>query len=139
MFGEKYQRTGGKALDFYTHQVCWLSHTGKLEKIFRSQKRAYGITVKANFKRSKVAKPFRTADFPILFDYGLDDISSMLDYMYGPKAKTIEWDGAELKRTELVDLLDGDKKQYEKLQDLVEKEWLEIEEGIRPKRKARFT
>ena len=36
-------------------------------------------------ERSKVAKPFREAEFTILFDYGLDDLSSMIDYLYGSK------------------------------------------------------
>jgi len=138
LFGERHYRTGGMALNFYTHQVCWLAHTGKLEKTFRTQKRAYGITIKGTFKRSKVAKPFRTADFAILFDYGIDDISSMIDYYYGTKDKKIEWNGQELKRSELIALLDENKEQYEQLQDIVEKEWLEIEEGIKPKRKPRF-
>jgi recombination protein RecA len=137
-FGEKHYRTGGKALDFYTHQVCWLATTEKLKKTFRGQERVFGVKTKAKFKRSKVAKPFREADSSILFDYGLDDIGSMLDYLYGPKAKEYEWNAQKLKREEIVKLMEDHPENLELLQDRVEKDWLEIETAIQPERKKRW-
>lgn len=138
-FGEKYKRTGGKALDFYTHQVVWLREVEKLSRIFRTQKRVYGVRVHAKFKRSKVAKPFREAHFCILFDYGADDIGCCVDYLFGPKDKKIEWDGETYNRAELISMIENDKEQYEMLVDAVEKDWHEIEEEIKPKRKERFS
>jgi len=137
LFGAKHYRVGGKALDFYTHQVVWLAQVGKLSKEFKSKKKVYGVRTKAKLNRNKVAKPFREAEFDILFDYGVDDIGSMLTYMYGT-AREINWNGVEFKRLDLVKHLEDDNEEYKKLVTMVEKDWNEIEDKIKPKRKRRF-
>jgi recombination protein RecA len=137
-FGEKYYRTGGKALDFYTHQVTWLSQTERLERTSRGEKRTYGIKIKARFKKNKTAKPFREANFTVLLDYGIDDVGSLVDYFYGPKEKEVEWNGEQIKTTDLVQLVDNNPEEFKKLQDLVEKHWMEIEDAIKPERKNRW-
>jgi len=138
-FGERYYRTGGKAFDFYSHQVCWLAVVEKLKKTFRGQERVYGVKTRARFKKSKVSKPFREADFTILFDYGLDNVSSLVDYYFGPKAKEIEWKNEKLKTQDFLQRLDNSPEDLELLKDLVEKDWLEIEEHVKPERKPRWT
>jgi recombination protein RecA len=137
-FGEKYKRTGGKALDFYTHQVVWLREKEKLKRTFRGHDRVYGVRTHARFKRSKVSKPFRESEFCILFDFGIDDIGSMVDFLYGPKVKTIKWGNTDYKRNEFIDMIEADDKEYSLLQDAAEKEWFEIEDEMIPKRKKRF-
>ena len=137
LFGAKHYRAGGKALDFFTHQVAWLAQVGKLSKEFRSTKKIYGVRTKAVLKRNKVAKPFRDAEFDILFDYGVDDMGSMLTYLYGG-AKKIIWNEEEIDRIDLIKLMEDNPKEYDKLVTLVETEWNEIEEKIKPKRKRRF-
>lgn len=137
-FGEKYHRTGGKALDFYTHQVVWLSTYEKMKKTFRSQERVYGVKVKANCKRNKTAKPFRQAEFSVLFDYGIDDLGSMIDYLYGPKVKTINWNGTEFKRNEFIEMIESDPANEDKLREMVEQDWAEIEAAVVPERKKRW-
>lgn len=82
-FGKKQYRAGGKALDFYTHQVAWISEIERLAKTIKKQKRVYGIKTAVKVERSKVAKPFRESVFNILYDYGLDDIGAMFDYVFG--------------------------------------------------------
>lgn len=136
-FGEKYGRTGGKALDFYTHQVCWLAEVEKLTKTFRGEKRVYGVKTKAKLKRNKVAKPFRETDLQILFDYGIDDISSNLAYFYGPKVKILEWDGEDYKRVELIKKIETEGLQAELGRKVTER-WNEIEDAIKPDRVKRY-
>src|SRR3989304_4311171 len=80
-FGKKKYRTGGAALDFYTHIAAWIRDVDKLEKTINKEKRIYGIESEIHVERSKVAKPFRKSRFTIRFDYGLDDILSMCHYM----------------------------------------------------------
>jgi recombination protein RecA len=81
MFGEKYTRSGGHALDFYSSQILWLAETGKIEKAVFNLRRAIGVTIEAKVKKSKVGLPFRKVEFPVIFNYGIDDERSMIDFL----------------------------------------------------------
>ena len=136
-FGKKHTRSGGKALNFYTHQVSWLSEVEKLRRTFKKDTRTYGIRVRAKIERNKTAKPFREAEFIILFDYGVDDVGSNLAWLYGPEVKKLPWDGTEYIREDLIRHIEKNE-----LEDIlakeVEKGWLDIEENIKPNRKKKF-
>lgn len=136
-FGKKHGRTGGKALDFYTHQVCWLYEMEKMKRTLRGEERAIGIRVLAKFERNKVAKPFRDAEIQILFDYGLDDLSSSLAWLYGPKVKVLSFHGVEFSRAELIKHIESNGLE-DKLAELVEEKWQKIEDELRPDRKEKF-
>lgn len=137
MFEKKEYRTGGKALDFYTHQVAWLAEVRHLARTVRGRKLAYGIVSRAKIDRNKTAKPFRMAEFEILFDYGLDDLSSMIDWYYGPKVETIKFDGEDFKRPQFIDYIESNNL-IDVVQEFCETEWLEIEAELAPNRKSRF-
>jgi len=146
-YGKKYKRNGGKALNFYTHVVPWLYTEEKMKRTFRGEDRVYGVRTRAVIERSKVSKPFREAEFQILFDYGLDDISSCLAYLYGPKVEKINWDnlskkeieagGRQYGRAELISKIETENLQDE-LIDRTEKAWNEVENAIKPDRAKRY-
>jgi len=101
---EKYTRSGGKALDFYAHTVLWLA---TLKKIVKKEK-SVGVVVKAKTTKSKTPRPFRDCQFSIVFDYGIDNIGSNLDYLYvlrtdkgelTPASKSISWGGDNKKQS----------------------------------------
>ena len=105
---EKYSRSGGKAMDFYAHSVLWLATAKYIEK----KGRKVGVVVKAKTTKSKTPRPFRECFFSFLYDYGLDDIGSNIDYLFdlrtekgelNTKAKAIQWNGDVGKLT-LTDL-----------------------------------
>lgn len=81
LFGERHTRTGGKAMDFYASQILWLAQVKKLDKTIRKQKRVYGVQIKAKCKKNKVGLPFRECEFPVIFGYGVDNITSMLNWL----------------------------------------------------------
>lgn len=137
-FGKKFYRTGGKALDFYTHQVAWLYRKEKLKKTFDGNDRIYGIRVLAKYERNKTAIPFREAEFMVRFDYGVDDVQSMLDFMYGPKDKEIEWNEKKMKVSDLRRLADDDKAIYEELVRQTEEYWAKIEKVIKTTFKPKY-
>jgi len=71
-------RSGGKAMDFYAHTVLWLSHVRDIE----TKGRPIGAIVKAFNKKSKTPRPRRSIFFSFLFDLGLDDIGTCVDFLF---------------------------------------------------------
>ena len=121
---EKYSRAGGKAMDFYAHTVLWLATSKKILK----KETPVGVVVKAKTTKSKTPRPFRERFFTFLYDYGLDNIGSAVDYLFdlrtptgelNKKANAIQWDGDNsldkkqlkefLEEYELLDKFDNSK------------------------------
>lgn len=137
-FGEKYRRSGGKALDFYASQVIWLAHTGILKRTVKKVERPYGIKLKSKCKKNKVGFPFREAEFEFIFGYGVDDIAASVNWLYEVnRLKDLGYNASkkgDLKKV-IDDIKDGrSMKEIKKLQRHVKKVWLEIEEGFLPPR-----
>ena len=95
---EKYSRAGGKAMDFYAHTVLWLATSKKILK----RETPVGVVVKAKTTKSKTPRPFRERFFTFLYDYGLDNTGTSVDYLFdlrtptgelSKKANAIKWDG----------------------------------------------
>lgn len=141
-FGEKYKRVGGKALDFYTHLVLWLSEIKKLKKTYSGHTRVYGVRIRGRVKRSKVSKPFREADFTVLFDYGIDNLGTVIDYVYGQTCKAIKWNNGKedikMSRNEFIEYLEKKPKAVKRLIRKMVSTWNKIEDKTSVKRKVRF-
>jgi len=134
-FGKKVYRAGGKALDFYVHQAAWLREVEKLRKTKRGKKRVYGIRCEAKVERSKVAIPFRESEFTILFNYGLDDVNSMADFLWGKKQ--IHFDGKIFKtRQSFVKYVEKNNKE-DQLIRMSEREWGRVEDAFAADTKER--
>ncbi len=134
-WGKKTYRAGGKALDFYTHQVAWIREIEKLKKTKKKQTRIYGIRSEVKVERSKVAKPFRESAFTILYDYGLDDISSIIDFMWGKGVIRFQGETFKTRKRFIKHIEDNN---FESLLALeAEKKWQEIEQSFEDEVKAR--
>jgi len=77
-FGASETTNGGRGLEFYSSVRL---HLTKDKVITNSKDSEIGIWVKYKIIKNKVAPPFRKGHFKILFDYGLDDITSILSWM----------------------------------------------------------
>lgn len=109
---EKYNRSGGKAMDFYAHSVLWIATCKKITK----KDTPIGVVVKGKTTKSKTPRPFRECFFSFLYDYGLDFIGSNLDYLFdlrtdkgelNTKAKAIQWNGSnDLDKKQLEEFLE---------------------------------
>lgn len=80
-FGKRQTRSGGKALDFYASQVAWLSEVKKEYRTIKGVKRPVGVHVRARIEKNKVGLPFRECTFPIVFNFGIDDVSANVSYL----------------------------------------------------------
>lgn len=78
MFGAKYYRTGGKALDHLSSVILWLAEVERLSK----KKLVYGISTKIKATKTSNDKPFRECVLDIIFDYGIDIVMSNILYLY---------------------------------------------------------
>ena len=78
-FGEKKTTSGGNALKFYASVRVRLSH---MQRIKNSKEKTIGVKLGFFTKKNKVAAPFREGSFRVLFDYGIDDIGSSVEWLH---------------------------------------------------------
>jgi RecA/RadA recombinase len=121
-FAPRYHRTGGKALDFYSSHVFWLREVCKHELVTG---RPSGVAVEIKNTKNKYGKPFRKGIIDILFDYGVDNISSNLKFLYDLRTAKEGKDKGKINEFDLD--WNGEIYSYRKLMSHIERENLEQE------------
>lgn len=93
-YGEKEITAGGEAIPFYMSTRIHLKPAGR---VLDSKGNVIGIEVYFLVKKNKAGIPYREGNFRILFNYGLDDIWSNLNfikrYKDGASSKTVTFAG----------------------------------------------
>jgi len=153
---EKKIRSGGKALRFYANMEIWTSVKEKIKKLVRGKERTVGSYVLAEVKKNRVSGKIgkdRAAVIPILYDYGIDDVGSCVDYLIDEKHwKTTKSDGEEEGKKKIYDcpeiMFKGSRNRIvryvedegleKKLRDTVAKVWREIDEECSTGRARRY-
>lgn len=84
-YGQKYRTPGGESIGFYSSLRLRFSSGSKIKKKIKvagkEQQRVIGIESQVEVYKSSVWKPYHTAPLYIIFDYGIDDIRSNLQYL----------------------------------------------------------
>ncbi len=104
-YGQKWEVSCGKALEFYCHTRVFLKTIRQIKR----QDDIVGAYVEATTIKSKTPRPYRKVYYTVYFDYGIDNIGSNLDYLFNLRDesgklvdKTITWDGKKVKNLDNV-------------------------------------
>lgn len=99
---EKYSRAGGKALDFYCFMVVWLATAKKITIKDGEKDVPIGGTNKIKVTKGKVPRPFREGFYTYYYQYGIDNVTTGVDYLFdirtkggdisAPAAKSLAWE-----------------------------------------------
>lgn len=140
-FGETKTRSGGRALDFYATHIVWLAEIGKIKKTVDKVERVIGVNVRARVKKNKVGLPFRECDYPIIFGYGVDDLTAGVEWLLSVGEEEALRDELEISKAgykvRLANMRDrpgSEIKEFrDKLVKLVTRKWAAIDTKFVPK------
>jgi len=94
MFGNPETTTGGQALKFYSSVRMDIRSIGKIEDTSAGadQKSIVGVRARVKIVKNKIAPPFKTAEFDIMYNKGISYVGDLLDL--GVKYERIHKSGA---------------------------------------------
>lgn len=92
MFGNPETTTGGQALKFYSSVRMDIRNIGKIEDGSGEEKKILGNRVRVKIVKNKIAPPFRTAEFDILYNRGISYAGDLLDL--GSRHEVVQKSGA---------------------------------------------
>jgi len=139
-YGAKYVRTGGQSLGHYASHEVWLGARGKLKR----NERVIGRITSPKATKNRLTGKVREVEFPIYYDYGIDDIGSCIDFLVREKfwkkkgnkiiASGLNFIGLQAKLIKHIE-----QKQLERnLKRLVGQCWNKIEMNLKLNRKDKY-
>jgi hypothetical protein len=146
-FAPKFRTTGGEGPFFYSSLQIWLNKKASIKKLDRK----IGSTVNADVRKNKLNGRLRDVEFDIYYDYGIDDIGSMVDFLIKEghwkkvnrevRAHDLDIVGTRpVNKSEAGSLIVQIEEQglVRRLRRIVERVWNEIEESLRLDRKPKY-
>ena len=139
----KKTRSGGMALRFYSTHEIWLA----VKKTLRAKGQVIGIQSLAKITKNKLTGKVREVEFPIYYDYGVDDIGSCVDWLvsegtWKKRKNSIvaslsghEFTGA---RKSVIKWIEKDEKRRQLLKRAVGKAWNEREDSLKLNRRPKY-
>jgi len=144
-FTPKFKRNGGQALGHYVSHEPWIFKGKKLYREVNKRKRQIGVMAMPRVEKNRLTGKVRSCEFPIYYDYGIDDLGSCVSFMIKEgfwkkkdgkiRAKELRVSGANVGA--LVAKIE-EKNLEKELKTAVGRAWLEIEESMKLNRKKKF-
>lgn len=137
-WGERKTRSGGNAPYFYASYDIWLTSRG----LQKAKDRVIGIDTEVKIKKNKATGKRREVRFSIYYDYGIDDLGSMIDFLLKEKewkeiGRRIVSPWGDMSRQKLLQYVESEGLQKQ-LQRMVADKWIEIEDSIKLNRKPKY-
>lgn len=141
-FGESSAPSGGRALKFYCTHQPWLA----VKRREKRRGKEVGVHVIAKTKKNHLTGKLREVEFPIYYDYGIDDVRSMIWWMVeegfwskpkGSRTINTEGDFGNMTEVKLIRKIEGDGLVND-LIEMVGARWREVEDSIRTDREPRY-
>jgi len=140
----KKTRAGGKALKFYATHEVWTA----VGREIKAKERVIGVDCIVKVSKNKITGKRRTIKFPIFYEFGIDNIGSIIDFLVDEgvwkKAKgatTIDPNGdlglVKATRAKLIRTIE-DEDLEPQLDRLVSDAWHGIEDSLKQNRKKRY-
>lgn len=139
--GDQYTTSGGKALAFHASVRVRLKSTGRINN---SNKEVVGIKTKAVVIKNRMGPPFRSAEFNIFFDRGIDNygnwLEKLIDYevISGAKIDKNHPDGKKKTKAELEEEKEKQKKEKNLQFDLLNEDGT-VKENVKFEKKNFLT
>jgi len=130
---------GGRAPLFYSTVRVKMSSGGK---IYNENKMPIGAKIRFSVVKNKIGPPFRSGEFRILFDFGIDNTASNVDWLVKhkgivAKGSWFEWNGIKAQGIEALSMkIEDEEKEFE-LEDSVAELWHELHSSPKRKEKRR--
>jgi len=143
-YAPKFKSTGGEAISFYSSLRLKFNSASKIKSDIvtiagKKMQKVIGVETEIEVFKSSVGHPYGMAPICILFDYGIDDIRTNLQYIKdNTKESLYTINGEKLAQslTESILMIEEDGREQE-LKDCVIDLWEEIDEKLSVKRKKK--
>ena len=148
LYGPKHVRSGGKSLDFFSTHILWLYEAGKMKDAKSGL--VQGMYVKVKVTKNKISNPHREAIFPIIPKFGIDEVSSLIEFLTAPdyfppeiaivnNRQNLKYADEEdtKKKAKFIEMIENDAKEYDKLKKRVQAGWEFMENQAKLVRKKK--
>jgi hypothetical protein len=139
--------SGGLGPQYYAHASIWTAVAGSITTKLNDHSHKQGVEIALKIdKNRQTGSEARVITVPVLKKYGIDDITSCIDYLLDEKHWTKgesgilaeEFSDKPIRKADLVAMIEDADLEPE-LQKLVGEVWHAIDEKTTPKRKLRYS
>jgi recombination protein RecA len=143
MFGDKKTRSGGKALKFFSSHEIWMAVKAHIKR----KERDVGVHVRVKISKNKITGKLRIVEFPIYYDYGVDDVTSCIGFLTDEGHWTVTKNVVNTKgeivkepmKTEaLASFIAANPNQYKKLVNITASVWRKVEDSVSTKMPPKY-